>query len=337
MVHNVDVFYRSVRCRNWRACVIAQALGMLAALAMLSPTQAYPDRPIRIIIPLPPGGGVDIVARLLQRHLEESLGQPIVIENRSGASGLIGASVVATADPDGHTLLLVPTTFTINPAVHAKLPFDPVRGFEPIAIIARNSLLFLINPSLKANTLKEFVDLAKAKPGKMNYATPGASSQAQLLLELWSAQAGIHMQHLPYRGGVPAVMATVTGEADMTLIATVASLPQVEAKKLRALATGGATREAQLPDVPTAAEAGFPDFTGVQWIGLLATGGTPKPIVDRLNKEIQRALQFSDVQASLEKQGMTIVGGPASDFRALIEAEIEQWTGVARKANIKME
>jgi tripartite-type tricarboxylate transporter receptor subunit TctC len=231
----------------------------------------------------------------------------------------------------------VPTTFTINPAIHAKLPFDPVRGFEPVALVARNSLIFLINPALKASTLKEFVDLAKAQPGKLNYATPGASSQAQLLLELWSSQAGIRMQHVPYRGGAPAVMATVTGEADMTLIATVASLQQIEAKKLRALATGGATREPQLPEVPTVAEAGFPDVKAVQWVGLLTTGGTPKPIVDRLNTEIQRALQRSDVQASLEKQGMTIVGGPASDFGSLIEAEIKQWTDVARKANIQME
>jgi tripartite-type tricarboxylate transporter receptor subunit TctC len=337
MAHSVDAFPRSVRCRNWRAFVARQALGMLAVLALLSPAAAYPDRPVRMIIPLPPGGVVDIVARLLQPHLEQSLGQPVIIENRAGASGIIGATTVATADPDGHTLLLVPTTFTINPAVHLKLPFDPVRGFEPIALVARNSLLFVVNPELKANTLREFVDLAKAQPGKMNYATPGASSQAQLLLELWSAQAGIRMQHVPYRGGAPAVMATVTGEADITLISPVASLPQIEAKKLRALATGGATREPQLPDVPTAAEAGFPDFKAGQWIGLLATGGTPKPIVDRLNKDLQRALQLRDVQASLERQGMTIVGGPASDFGSLIEAEIKQWTEVARKAHIQME
>ena len=310
---------------------------MLAMLSMLSPAMAYPDRAIRMIIPLPPGGVVDIVARLLQPHLEAALGQPVIVENRAGASGIIGANTVATADPDGHTLLLVPTTFTINPAIHAKLPFDPVRGFEPVALVARNSLIFLINPALKASTLKEFVDLAKAQPGKLNYATPGASSQAQLLLELWSSQAGIRMQHVPYRGGAPAVMATVTGEADMTLIATVASLQQIDAKKLRALATGGATREPQLPEVPTVAEAGFPDVKAVQWVGLLTTGGTPKPIVDRLNTEIQRALQRSDVQASLEKQGMTIVGGPASDFGSLIEAEIKQWTDVARKANIQME
>lgn len=337
MSHNVDAFPRSGLSRNWRTFLVGQALAILATLAMLAPTLAYPDRAVRIIVPLPPGGVVDIVARLLQPHLEVLLGQPVIIENRPGASGIIGANTVATADPDGHTLLLVPTTFTINPAIHAKLAFDPIRGFEPIAIIAQNSLLFLINPRLQANTLKEFVDLAKAQPGKMNYATPGASSQAHLLLELWSSQAGIQMQQVPYSGGMPAVMATVSGEADMTLISTALSLPQIVAKNLRALATGGATREAQLADVPTAAEAGFPDFKGIQWIGLLTTGGTPKPIVDQLNQEIQRALQFSNVQVRLANEGMTIVGGPASDFAALIKAEIEQWTAVAHKANIKME
>jgi tripartite-type tricarboxylate transporter receptor subunit TctC len=303
----------------------------------MSPAAAYPDRPIRVIIPLPPGGAVDIVARLLQPHLEKSLGTPLIIENKAGASGIVGAGTVATADPDGHTLLLVPTTFTINPAVHQKLPFDPIKSFEPVAIVGRNSLMFLVNPKVEARTLKELADLAKARPGTLNYATPGASSQAHLLVELWSSQAGVKMQHVPYRGGAPAVLATVTGEAHMTLISPTASLPQIESKALRALATGGATREEQLPDVPTVAEAGYPDFKALQWIGLLTTGGTPKAIVDRLNAEVQRALQLPEVKARLAEQGMTVAAGPASEFRSLIADEIKQWTEVARKANIRVE
>jgi tripartite-type tricarboxylate transporter receptor subunit TctC len=310
---------------------------MVFTVAAPSPAAAYPDRPIRVVIPLPAGGAVDIVARLLQPHLEKSLGKPLVIENKAGASGIIGAQTVATADPDGHTLLLVPTTFTINPAVHQKLPFDPIKSFEPVAVVGRNALMFLVNPQVKAKTLKEFAALAKAQPGLLNYATPGASSQAHLLLELWSQQAGIRMQHVPYRGGAPAVLATVTGEAHMTLISPTASLTQIEAKKLRALATGGVTREEQFPDVPTAAESGFPDFRALQWIGLLATGGTPTPIIERLNAEVARVLALPEVKARLSEQGMTTVGGPASDFRALIEAEIRQWTEVARKANIRVE
>jgi len=337
MSHTIDALLGFVLSRNWRTFLVGQAMAILVTLAMLSPSVGYPDHAIRVIVPLPPGGVVDIVARLLQRHLEASLRQPVVIENRPGASGIIGANIVATADPDGHTLLLVPTTFTINPAINANLPFDPIRGFEPISIIAQNSLLFLVNPLLKTNTLNEFVDLAKAQPGKMNYATPGASSQAHLLLELWSSLAGIKMQQVPYLGGMPALLATMSGEADMTLIATAASLPQVLGKTLRALATGGATREPQLPDVPTIAEAGFPNFKATQWIGLLTTGGTPKPIVDRLNEEVQRILELSDVQASLEKEGMAVAGGSASEFGSLIKAEIKQWTEVAHNANVKME
>jgi tripartite-type tricarboxylate transporter receptor subunit TctC len=337
MSDNVDAFLRSALSRNWRTFLVGPVLALFAAIAMPSPTMAYPDHPVRMIVPEPPGGIVDIVARLLQPHLAAALGQPVVIEDRPGASDIIGANAVATAKPDGYTLLIVPTTFTINPAIHAKLPFDPIRSFAPIAIIARNSLLFLVNPRLKATTLKEFVALAKARPGKINYATPGASSQAHLLLELWSSQAGIRMQHVPYIGGMPALLATMKGEADMTLLSTALSLPQIKAGKVRALATGGATREAQLPDVPTAAEAGYPTFKATQWIGLLTTGATPKPIVDQLNHEVQRALQVSDMRTGLAKLGMTEGGGPASDFGALIKAEIAQWTDAAQKAHIKME
>lgn len=335
MPHDIDTY--SDLARGLAVSAIVAALSAFMQIATPSEAVAYPDRAIRMIIPLPPGGAVDIVARLLQPHLEKSLGKPLVIENRPGASGIVGAGTVANAEPDGHTLLLVPTTFTINAAVHKKLPFNPQRSFAPVILAGRNSLMFLVNPKVKANTLKEFAALAKAEPGKFNYATPGASSQAHFLLELWSSQAGIQMQHIPYRGGAPAVLATVTGEAHMTLISPTASLTQIESGALRALATGGTTREEQLPAVPTAAEAGYPDFKALQWIGLLTTGGTPKPIIDRLNSEVQRALQLADVKTKLSEQGMTVAGGTPDQFRLLIEDEIKQWTDVARKANIRID
>jgi tripartite-type tricarboxylate transporter receptor subunit TctC len=334
MRHDVYTYRRSSRKHILLARIAAIVLCGLA-VAIGSPAAAFPDRPIRVVIPLAAGGAMDVIGRLLQPHLEKSLGKPIIIDNRPGASGMIGASVVANADPDGHTLLLVPTTFTINPAVHAKLPFDPLLSFEPIVIIGRNSQLFLVNPEVKANTLQEFVALAKAAPGTFNYGTPGASSQAHLLMELWSSQAGIRMQHVPYRGGAPAVLATIAGEVHMTLITPLASLPQVEAKQLRPLATGGTRREEMLPDVPTVAEAGFPNFSALQWVGLLTTGGTPRPIVNRLNAEVERALQLPEIQAKLKEHGMTVAGGPPAEFRSLIESEIKQWTDVARRANIR--
>jgi tripartite-type tricarboxylate transporter receptor subunit TctC len=321
--------------RRFGVFILVAALSAFIQTATLPSAAAYPDRPIRMIIPLPPGGAVDVVARLMQPHLEKSLGKPVIIEHRPGASGIVGAGAVASAEPDGHTLLLVPTTFTINAATRPSV--ESMRSFEPVIIIGRNSLMFLVNPKVKANTLKEFAELAKGEPGKFNYATPGVASQAHLLLELWSGQAGIQMQHIPYRGGAPAVLATVTGEAHMTLISPAVSLAQIESGALRALATGGVTREEQLPDVPTAPEAGFPEFKALQWIGLLATGGTPKPIVDRLNSEVQRILQRADMKTELSKQGMTVAGGTPEEFRLLIEDEVKQWTDVARRANIRIE
>jgi len=319
-----------------RAWLLAAFVGALTALATPTLADKYPDRSIRVIVPLPPGGLVDIVARLLQPLLEKSLGQSIIVDNRSGASGIIGANAVATAQPDGYTLLLAPTTFSITAALHPKLPFDPLRAFQPITVIGHNPMLFLVNPKLPAGTLKGLAALARAKPGTINYATPGTSSQAHLLLELWSSQAGVTMQNVPYRGGAPAVMATVSGETQLTLISSTLALPQIEAKALRPLATGGPLREAQLPDTPTAAEAGFPDFKALQWIGLLTTAGTPKEIVSRLNTEFNRALGDKTLQARFAEQGLSTDGGSPEDFRALIETEIKQWVDVARVAKIEM-
>ena len=194
--------------RKYWAAVAATLLTFTAPCV----AQKYPDRPIRVIIPLPPGGSVDIIARLLQPLIEKSLGQSIVIDNRSGASGVIGANAVATAPPDGYTLLLAPTTFSITAALHPKLPFDPLRAFQPVMVLGRSAQLVLVNPKIAATSLQEFVALAKASPNTLNYSTPGASSQGHLLFELWSQQAGIKMQHVPYRGGAPALMAAVTGE-----------------------------------------------------------------------------------------------------------------------------
>jgi tripartite-type tricarboxylate transporter receptor subunit TctC len=318
--------------------VVRLVAALVAATALVSPglAQKYPDRPIRMIVPLPPGGVVDIVARLLQPHLEKSLGQPVIVDNRSGASGTIGANAVATAPPDGHTLLLAPTTFSITAALHPNLPFDPMRAFAPVAVIGQNPMLLLVNPKVPAQTLQELVALAKAKPGSLNYSSPGISSQTQLLIELWSLQAGIKMQHVPYRGGNPALMSTVAGETEVTLISSTLALPQIEAKTLKPLATGGPAREAQLPAVPTTAEAGYPKFQASQWIGLFATGGTPNDVVERLNAEINRALDSKELQARLSEQGMSKAGGTPQQFRALLESEVSQWKEVASAAHIEM-
>jgi tripartite-type tricarboxylate transporter receptor subunit TctC len=295
----------------------------------------YPSRPIRIVVPTQAGAAQDTIARLLQPYLERAFGQPIIVENRSGASTMIGTDAVAKASPDGYTLLIVPTTFTVNAALNSKLSFDLERDFEPITVLVKNPLLFAVNSKVTARTLGEFVALAKAEPGKLNYGTSGASTQAHLLLEMWCARAGIRMQHVPYRGGAPAALAVATGEVQLVLLSPLGILPQIESGLVRALATGGPTRDPKFPDLPTAAESGFPGFEAVQWLGLLTTAGTPKEIVARINGEVNRALREPDVVAKLALQGTTAAGGTPEEFRALIANEVRDWKEIAQKANIK--
>ena len=297
----------------------------------------YPSRPIRMVVPTQAGAAQDIMARLLQPYLEKSLGQPIIVDNRSGASTMIGTEAVAKAAPDGYTLLIVPTTFTVNAALNTKLAFDLERDFEPITVLVKNPLLFAVNAKVPARTLAELVALAKAEPGKLNYGTSGASTQAHLLLEMWSARAGIKMQHIPYRGGAPAALAVAAGETQLVLLSPLGILPQIEAGLVRAIATGGLVRDAKFPDLPTAAESGFPGFEAVQWLGLLATGGTPKEIVAKINAEVNRALRERDLIAKLSAQGTTAAGGTPDEFKTLIATEIRDWKETAQRANIKAE
>ena len=322
------------RDRALHACLAATALLVLAGAAD-GWADTYPSRPIRIVVPTQAGAAQDIMARLLQPYLEKSLGQPIIVENRSGASTMIGTDAVAKAAPDGYTLLIVPTTFTVNAALNSKLTFDLERDFEPITVLVKNPLLFAVNAKVPARTLVEFVALAKAEPGKLNYGTSGASTQAHLLLEMWSARAGIKMQHVPYRGGAPAALAVAAGEVQLVLLSPLGILPQIEAGLVRPLATGGLARDPKFPDLPTAAESGFPGFEAVQWLGLLTTAGTPKDIVARINAEVNRVLREPDVAAKLALQGTTAAGGTPEEFRALIASEIRSWKEVAQKANIK--
>ena len=325
---------------NGRSVWLALVAVLVTTLLLLTGTisaraEPYPTRPIRIVVPTQAGAAQDILARLMQPHLEKALGQPVIVENRSGASTMIGTDAVAKAAPDGHTLLVVPTTFTVNAALNTKLAFDLERDFEPITLLVKNPLLFAVNAKVPANSLGEFVALAKAKPGSLNYGTSGASTQAHLLLEMWSAQAGIKMQHIPYRGGAPAALAIASGEVQLVLLSPLGILPQVQAGLVRPIATGGLTRDPKLPDLPTASEAGFPGFEAEQWLGLLTTGGTPKETVARLNAEVNRILRDPDVVAKLANQGTTAAGGTAEDFRTLIRTEMRNWKEIAQKANIK--
>lgn len=323
--------------RSCRGSLLA-GIALLAAIAIGAPSahaQSYPDRPIRLVVPFAAGGLIDVAARLVAPHLEKSLGQPVVIDNRPAAAGMVGTDQVAKAQPDGHTLLMVASSFTVIPATRSKVPYDAARDLAPILVVAKSSMLFLINPKVPAKSLTEFVALAKAEPGKFNYATPGAASQAHLLIELFSQKAGIKMQHIPFRGGNPAMQAMVAGDTQFTAISTLLSLPHLQSGSLRAIANGNLNREPALPDLPTIAEQGYPDFEAIQWIGLLTTAGTPKPVVDRLNAEVNRALRDPDLIAKFAQQGLVPAGGTPDDFARTIAADLKNWSETARAANIK--
>jgi tripartite-type tricarboxylate transporter receptor subunit TctC len=314
--------------------------GLAALLIMLAGAacaQSYPTHVIRLIVPFAAGGLNDTAARLIQPYLEKALGQTVVVENRAGATGIVGAELVARAAPDGHTLLMVASSYTVLPATTAVLPYDSERDLAPIALVGKNPLLFTVNAAVPAKTLAEFVALAKASPGKFNYATPGAASQTRFVIELWSARAGIKMQHIPFRGGAPAVQSVIAGQTEFTALSSLVSLPQIQAGSLRALAVGSLTRYPQLPDVPTVAESGFPDFEAVQWVGLLTTAGTPKNVVDRLNAEVNKAVRDPDLIAKLAQEGMLPGGGTPAAFRDVIAADIKNWKETARDANIQPE
>ena len=315
-------------------CGIAAVLFAVCA-AVPAQADTFPSRPIRLIVPTQASAAQDVIARLLQPYLEKSLGRPVVVENRSGASTMIGTDAVAKAQPDGYTWLIVPTTFTVNAALNAKLSFDPERDFEPVTVLVKNPLLFSVNAKVPATSLKELVELVKKEPGKFNYGSSGASTQAHLLLEMWTAQAGIRMQHIPYRGGAPAALAVATGEVQLVLLSPLGIWPQLQAGTARALATGGTARDPQLPDLPTAAEAGFPGFVAEQWLGLLTTAGTPKEIVTKINTEVNRALRDPELIAKLAQQGTTAAGGSPEEFRRLIATEIRSWKETAERAGIK--
>jgi tripartite-type tricarboxylate transporter receptor subunit TctC len=261
----------------------------------------------------------------------------VIIDNRPGASGIVGTDAVARAAPDGRTLVMVASSFTVLPATSAKLPYDSLRDLAPVALVGQNPLLFVVNPKVAARSLAEFVALAKEKPGKLNYATPGAASQTHLVTELFSQRAGIRMEQIPYRGGTPAVQAVVAGDAEFTVLSPLVSLPQIAAGNLKVLAVGSLTRDPQMPDVPTVAEQGFPQFEATQWVGLLTAAGTPPEIILRLNGEVNKALQEPDLIAKLAQQGMSPGRGTPAAFGARIAKEIADWQTVARAAGIKPE
>jgi tripartite-type tricarboxylate transporter receptor subunit TctC len=299
--------------------------------------QEFPTKPVRLVVGFPPGGLADIMARILAEKLPAVWGQPVVVENRAGASGTIAADLVAKANPDGHTLLLILTNHVVIAAVRPKLPFDPLTDFAPVSQVGSSPLILLANPKLAANTLPELIALAKTKPGVLTYSTPGDGSVHHLQQELLNAAVGVKMVHVPYVGGAPAMLDAISGVVDLNVGSPAQGIQQVEAGKLKALSYTGEKRSALLPNVPTVAEAAVPGFYAALWGGVLAPGRTPKALVTRINADIRQVMSQPDVRDKMAKLGTDVVTNSPEVFDQFIRAELTKWSGVAKQAGVKGE
>lgn len=314
---------------------IAAALATTLAVISAASADQYPSRVIRIVIPFPAGGLNDNVARIIQPSLQQKLGQTVIIENRPGASGIVGTEYVAKAAPDGYTLLMVASSHTVTPATNSTLPYDTEHDLAAVGLVVRDPLLFVVGDKVPAKSLKDFVALARSEPGKLTYATPGTDSQSHFITELFDLRAGIKMLQVPYRGGAPALLSLISGETQFGVLSTQLSAPQIKAGKLRALASGGDTRSSHFPDLPTLRESGYPDVQAVQWVGMLAPGKTPKDAIARVNAALRETLASPDVDAKLAAQGVTAAPTTPEEFQAMIASEIKQWREVGKMAGIK--
>jgi tripartite-type tricarboxylate transporter receptor subunit TctC len=295
----------------------------------------YPARPVKIVVPSPPGGGTDIVARVLAQHYSKALGQPFFVENKPGAGNMIGIEFVARSPGDGYTLLLVASTLALNSVLYKKVPYDPVRDFAPITIAATAPNVLIVNTALPVRSLAELIALAKSNPGALSYGTPGIGTSPHLSMELLKSMAGIDLQHVPYRGTAAAVTDLIGGQIAATFANALTAKPQVDSGRVRALAVSGPKRIEALPAVPPVAEAGVPGYEAMQWYGMAAPAGTPAPVIARLNAEAVKALQSDEMKEKLALDGAQPVGSTPAEFAALIRSELDKWTRVARAAKIE--
>ena len=316
---------------------------LLAGAAMMLPVaggaaESFPTRPIRLVVPYPPGGGTDIVGRILGQKLHETLGQPVVIDNRSGAGGTLGTALAAKSAPDGYTLLLVPTSHVINPSIYAKLPYDTVKDFAPITMVASAAILMAVYPGVAADTVHGLVDAAKAHPQTLaNYGSAGAGTVFHLTGELFKQLTGLALQHVPYRGGGPTVTALLAGEIPLAFETMLALQPHVRAGTLRALAITSLRRSAVMPEIPTTAESGFPQLVADNSYALFAPASTPAMKTARLHDATVAALALPDVRERLREQGAEPVGNSSTELATYVAAEIPKWAALARQAGAKPE
>ena len=303
--------------------------------------QTWPERPVKIVVPAPPGSSLDIIARLLADKLKDRWGQPVLVDNKPGAGGMLGVDVAAKAAPDGHTLAVGfngPVAFA--PFLYKKMPYDPARDLLPVVMTTSQPNVLAVNANVPAKTVKEFVDWARARDGKVNYSSLGQGSSAHLTMALMMAEAGFAATHVPFNGSPPAAFAVAQGEADATFMVAPALLPHVRSGKVRLLATSAAKRTEgpdNQKDLPTLVESGYPQVESMAWNGLFTATGTPAAVVAKINADVNTALRDPGVKAALDAQGLTVVGGSAVDFKRLLDAEVRRWGPIISKAGIKLD
>ena len=324
--------------KAFNAVVRMATVGVLMTIAdLVAAQQPFPNKPIHLIVPFPPGGSTNVVSRLASQKLSESLGQQLIVENRPGGNTIIGTEAVAKAPPDGYTILLVSSPFVILSNFYDKLPYDVIRDFAPVSTLAVSQLMLVVHGSVPVNTLKEFIALAKSKPGQLNCGTAGNGGITHLGLELLNMLAGIKLQNVPYKGGGPAVVDLVGGQVQLSINVPSNFIQHVRSGKLKAIAISGETRSAALPQIPTFAESGLPGYEVNNWYGLVAPAGTPQAIIDKLASEIMKVPGMPDIKQALLAQLMDPLITTPEQFAALIKSDIARYTKVIKTANIKLE
>jgi len=321
--------------RNMRSTLL-KAFGLLLALTTAVAAQDYPVKPLRLLIPFPPGGSVDLVGRIVATKLGERLGRQVVADNRAGAGGIIATELAANSPPDGYTLLLLSMAHAINPWIY-NINYDPIRAFAPIASFGNGASVLTVHPSVPANSVKELIALAKSKPGQLYFAHAGVGSFVHTSSVLLAMMAGIDVVQVPFKGGAPAMIDVIGGHSHLLLNSLVASMPHIRSGKLKPLGVSDTKRSELLPDVPTIAEAGVPGYAAANWWGVAAPAGTPQPVIAKLHKEITAVLSSDEVQKRFTAEGAVVVQVSTAEFTKFIEAELEKWGKVVKEAKIKAE
>jgi tripartite-type tricarboxylate transporter receptor subunit TctC len=310
---------------------------VLALVPLCAPAQGYPKGPVHMILPFPAGGGVDAAGRILAQKLSDSFGKAFVIENRGGANGNIGTEVAAKSVSDGSTLLFTGAGFVTNPSLYKSVPYDPVKDFDPISLMALGPNVLVVHPSLPAKSVAELIALARAQPGKIGFAGSGSGSTPHLAGELFNVMAGVQMVHIPYRGSGPAMIGLLAGEAPVMFLPAINAVPHVAGGRLRALAVTSRERLAVMPELPTVSESGLPGYESSQWYGLLAPAGTPPEVLDLLNARVANIMQSSDMKTRMTSDGLVPIGGSREQFAAHIRSEIAKWAKVISASGARVD